>query len=53
MATKIQSFKCCDCRYSADGRRGTVVCCYYGYEDTDPYGDCEAFEPSDHEDDEG
>ena len=35
---------CEKCTYGASGGQ-TLVCCYYGNEETDPYGDCPCYEP--------
>jgi len=43
----INDVDCGACRYGADGGRNTTVCCYYGSEETDPYGKCKVFEPFD------
>jgi len=46
-----ENVDCEECHYGAYGGF-SVVCCYYGTEECDPYGQCTQFEPKIDEDEE-
>lgn len=43
-----QGADCEQCSYGADGGE-TIVCCYYGPHECEPFGQCAQFEPRDDE----
>ena len=38
---------CEQCIYGAAGHSNDIVCCYYGSEECDPFGQCKQFEQKD------
>ena len=41
---------CEQCHYGSTGQQ-TVVCCYFGENECDPFGTCSQFEPKDDDED--